>query len=123
MFRWTGLIRLVLAALVLLSGVAGATEREIVDNVVHVRNSDQPRDGVTTLQMEELWRIGDDDDEILGLIPRICADTAGNIYVLDSQLCQVSVYSPKGDLLRTLFKEGDGPGEIRQPRDLMAAVL
>jgi len=96
-----------------------ATEEVNVDGVLHVRNGTQPTGGVESLRLEELWRVGgEDDDVIFGLIPRAAADAEGNVYVLDSQLCQVSVYSPDGELVRTLFREGEGPGEVRQPRDM-----
>ncbi len=101
--------------------LAGGPVRETIDGVVHVRNGDTPTGGVEVRSMEELWRVGDEDDEdiLFGLIPRVCADDQGNIHVLDSQLNQVLVFSPAGELRRTLFREGDGPGEIRQPRDMM----
>ncbi len=97
------------------------TVRETVDGVVHVRNSAVPADGIETLRLEELWRVGGDDDEeiLFGLIPKAASDEAGNIYILDSQLNHVVVFSPEGDLERTLFREGEGPGEIRQARDMM----
>lgn len=47
------------------------------------------------------------------------ADADGNVYLLDSQLCHVLVVAPDGSLLRTLSGEGDGPGEVRQPRDVV----
>ncbi len=103
------------------STIAGPPIREKVDGVMHVRNQATPTGGVETLQMREMWRVGDDDDGdiLFGLIPRASADGQGNVYVLDSQLNHVLVFSPTGELLRTLFREGEGPGEIRQPRDMM----
>jgi hypothetical protein len=35
--------------------------------------------------------------------------------MLDGQLCQVQVYSEDGEYLDTIMREGDGPGEIRNP--------
>ena len=43
----------------------------------------------------------------------------GLVYVMDAQLCQVFVYDDEGTLVNTLFRQGDGPGEIRQPRDMV----
>ena len=40
-------------------------------------------------------------------------DDDGNIYLLDSQLSEVKVFSPDGEPLKTLSREGDGPGEFR----------
>jgi len=96
-----------------------AAEATIIDGVPHVLNSDQPRDGQRTLKLQEAWRVGGDDDEaFFGLIPRVDTDAEGNVYVLDSQLSTVSVYDRDGDLLRTLFREGEGPGEVIGPRDM-----
>ena len=82
-------------------------------------NGPEPRDGNVTWSLEETWRAGGEDDEVFfGLISRVCAGPRGNIHVLDSQLSTVHVYSPGGEHLRTLFREGDGPGEIRRGRDL-----
>jgi len=107
--------------LTLVSPLAAAPVRETIDGVVHVKNPAQASGGVQTLQMQEQWRVGDEDDEdiILGLIPRVSSDADGNVFVLDSQLNHVLVLSPEGDLIRTLFREGDGPGETRQPKDMM----
>lgn len=95
--------------------------RESLDGVLNVRNGARPSGGIEALQMEEQWTVfGEDDGDILfGLIPRACSDAGGNVYVLDSQLNQVLKFSPSGKLVATLFREGEGPGEIREPRDMM----
>lgn len=71
-----------------------------------------------TLTARELWRAGGDDDtRIFGVITRVIEDSTGKIYFLDSQLSEVQVYSPAGEFLGTLSREGDGPGEVRRPTD------
>ncbi len=65
---------------------------------------------------KELWRIGgdtDDEDEFFGVISQLLTDAKGNVYLLDSQLNQVKVFSPAGEFLRTIGREGEGPGEFR----------
>jgi len=102
---------------VILTMVAGPA---VGDEVRRVHNGAMPRDGVQTVVLEELWRAGNEGDDIFfGRVPRVDTDHQGNIYILDSQLCQVHVYSPAGDLLRTVFHEGDGPGEARDARDML----
>jgi len=87
--------------------------------VFHVRNGAAPRGGVESLQLKELWRAGGEDDEIFfGLITKIDVDAAGNVYVLDAQLSTVQVYGPDGTHLRSIFREGEGPGEITSARDM-----
>lgn len=92
----------------------------VVDGVVHVRNGGEALEGVKTLRLEEQWRAGGEASEILfGSVGRIVADAAGNVYVLDRQMSQVQVFGPDGRHLRTLSREGDGPGEVRRPSDLL----
>jgi len=106
---------LLLVAVLLLS--AGSV---VGSEVLHVHNGAMPRDGVRTQVLKELWRVGNEADGVFfGRVPRVDTDRQGNVYVLDSQLCQVHVYSPAGEHLRTLFREGDGPGEARGPRDML----
>jgi sugar lactone lactonase YvrE len=106
------LLALVLASAACLPAIAG--------DVPRITSPAQPRDGATVLELEEVWRAGDpDDDQIFGMITQVRQDRDGSIYVMDAQLSQVHVYSPGGEHLRTLFGEGEGPGEIRGPRDLV----
>jgi len=73
-----------------------------------------------TLSLEEIWRVGGESDELLfGTVTETTCDRDGNVYLLDSQLCHVVVISPRGEHLRTLSREGEGPGEVRQPRDVI----
>ncbi|MDE2762510.1 MAG: hypothetical protein OXQ94_01500 [Gemmatimonadota bacterium] len=39
-------------------------------------------------------------------------DAAGNLYVLDAQAGQVVVIDPRGELVRTMGRKGEGPGEF-----------
>jgi len=113
---------LLLICLVLLAqtALAGAPVHETIDGVPHVKNGNTPTQGVQPLHMNELWRVGGEDDEdvIFGLTPKVCTDDEGQVYVLDTQQSQVLVFTPDGELSRTLFREGEGPGEIRQPWDM-----
>ncbi len=114
--------RIIAAAVLALAATAVlAGDVEIIDGVEHVRNAATPEHGVVNMELRELWRVGgaDDEENFFGLITQVESDAEGNILVLDGQLCQVQVYSPDGELLRTLFREGDGPGEVRQPRDMI----
>lgn len=90
---------------------------------VRIDNPAQPRDGVTTARLTERWRTGGEDDEVFfGNVASIQLDNAGDFLLLDSQLSQVHVFSPEGDLLRTICGEGDGPGEARRPGDMLVAA-
>ena len=50
---------------------------------------------------------------------RMGFDAAGNLYVLDPGAFQVTVIGPGGDLVMTAGREGGGPGEFRNPTDLV----
>jgi hypothetical protein len=84
------------------------------DGVLHVVNSKDGSEKPVTLEPEEMWRIGgEDEEEIFGVITDIIADDEGNFYLLDAQLSEIKVYSGDGEYLRTIGREGEGPGEFR----------
>lgn len=102
----------------------GASNRqaaeEVRDGVTHVLNAAEPAEPPRFVDLKELWRIGGDDDEefLFGVLSQITLDGEGNIYLLDAQLSQVVVFSPDGEYLRTIGREGEGPGEFRRPSDM-----
>lgn len=83
-----------------------------------VRSPETPLESVT-IAPEELWRRGDEDDDLFfGMPMQILADDEGNIYVLDAQVSEIIVFSPEGEHLRTIGGEGEGPGEFRGAGDM-----
>jgi len=91
--------------------------------VVHAEQlvpNTSPAQPPLTLELEELWRAGGDDEDIMiGLPVEAVADDDGRVYLADQQLCQVFVFGPDGTLEGTLSREGEGPGEVRGPIDLV----
>jgi hypothetical protein len=76
----------------------------------------QPQMPPRTVLLEEIWRVGGEDSEfIFGMVIGSVADADGNVYLLDHQLCQVEVFAPDGVHVRTLSRQGEGPGEVRAP--------
>lgn len=73
----------------------------------------EPAKGTVTLGVQEIWRVGGDDEVGFGLIGDVTTGSDGNIYVLDSQLSVVRVFSPAGTELPAIGREGEGPGEFR----------
>jgi len=95
-------------------GVADAAD------VPRTIDDDGPAQGVQPLALRELWRVGgEDEDVIFGRITDLQMHPDGSLYVLDNQLCQVVVISADGEHLRDISREGDGPGELRQPMGLV----
>jgi len=120
--KTTGFVILCLISMIMLtSNPIRAGEEVMVDGILHVKNGADPSGGEETLQLEELWSIGGEDDEeiILGIVVQALSDEEGNIYLLDLQLSQVFVLSPDGELINTLSREGEGPGESRRPSDML----
>ena len=116
-------LRFVFLALLALPSLAlgqWAGEERDVDGVVHVHNPAEPMLPPVTVQLEELFRLGGwDGEEFFGVIGDVMVDEqAGEIYVLDAQLSEIQVYDLSGAYLRTIGREGEGPGEFRRPADI-----
>ena len=75
------------------------------------------------IALTKLWEVGADADSevIFGVISGIDVDTSGNVYVVDRQLTMVSRFSPEGEYLGPLGREGDGPGEYRRIGNIFAS--
>jgi len=107
-----GVVALILA---LLRGKAEEDVRKAAP--ARVANGPTPAHGLQTMQLEEMWRVGgaDDEENFFGLVTWAEAGADGLVYVLDTQLCQVNVYDREGNLVQTLFRQGEGPGEVQRP--------
>lgn len=91
---------------------------ETVKGVKFVKNPASPMQGPTAVEMEQLWELGgetDDEDQFFGVISDIHIDNEGNVYLLDSQLSEVKIFTGDGEFVRTIGREGEGPGEFRRP--------
>lgn len=112
-------LRLAGLAFALLAVWPAAAETVTIDGVPHIRNSAEPSEGRQEIRLVEEWRAGGEEGELIfGALGRALSDEEGNVYLMDAQLCEVSVFSPSGELLRVLGGLGDGPGEIRGLGDI-----
>lgn len=109
-----------LATLAFASSVAGAADwkgkNETREGVPYVANPAEPMEKDAKATAQELWRIGgetEDENEFFGVITQLLTDANGNIYLLDAQLNQVKVFSASGKFVRSIGREGEGPGEFR----------
>ncbi len=115
-----GAVAVVLLAALAPAVAAAAPATRVVDGVPHVLNGAQPAGGVEHVKLEELWRAGaGESDELFGLISQVLLDAQGNVYLLDTQLSHAVVYSPQGKQLRVIGREGEGPGEVNRPLDIL----
>ena len=55
------------------------------------------------------------DEYLFGQVAAIAAAPDGTVYVLDRQGPSLRAYGPDGRYLRTLGRQGEGPGELKQP--------
>ena len=110
------------AVLTVMAWFPGVARGEIDrDNVLQVRNPLEAP-SARTLTLEKLWKIGgysESDEELFGVIVDLATDVKGRVYLLDMQLAEVKVFAPDGGYLRTIGREGDGPGEFRSPTGLL----
>lgn len=91
------------------------------ETVEYVRNPAVPAAESACIELEPLWRIesGEGEGQIrLGRIAGIVADDRGNAYVLDQESNNIKVFSKSGELLRTIGRQGQGPGEFRNPASI-----
>ena len=97
-----------------------ADEEVTKDGVLHIMNGTEPSGKGETVEFDEVWRHGgEDDEEFFGMISQCVVGDDGTIYLLDTRMSEVPVYSPDGERLNTLSREGDGPGEVRSPFGLL----
>ncbi|MBU2502156.1 6-bladed beta-propeller [bacterium] len=89
------------------------------DGTTIVGNPEVPAEGAAVLDLRELWRLGEDDEEVFfGVIAQMLHDDEGNIYLLDGQLSEIQVFDAAGEYLRTIGRRGEGPGEFMNAADM-----
>jgi hypothetical protein len=98
-------------------------EAEIVDGVRTIRNPEAPREGTFAFDLVEDLVIGQEDDEdyFFPESVRIDVDGQGRIFVCDTGNRRVQVYGKDGHYLRTLGRQGQGPGEYAFPSNVLLA--
>lgn len=73
------------------------------------------------LALEETLRLTEGEDFYIGEIYDVAVREDGRIYVADGQAGHVKVFAADGTLLRTIGRQGEGPGEFRYPSRLELA--
>jgi hypothetical protein len=87
------------------------------DGVRVVINPAEPIYGQIKLDLGEELRIGKEGDEQTQFfrIMDVGVDPSGRIYVVDARNFRVQVFDPSGKYLRTIGRQGQGPGEFEMP--------
>ena len=82
----------------------------------------QAQDRPLTADFPEVYRVGGLDAEPWAQFTRsgpMGFDESGNLYILDRAAFQVIVVDRNWELVRTVGRQGEGPGEFQRPRDLV----
>lgn len=85
------------------------------NSISTIENPGDPIEPLRMIHCEELWRVGGDDevaDAPLGFITDIEIDREGQMYLLDSSFSCIHIFDPTGHWLRSIGRQGDGPGEF-----------
>lgn len=93
---------------------------EIVDGIKVVTNPGEPKFGVFAFELEENLAIGDvnNEDYFFPSSVVLNVDDEGNLYVCDGGNRRVQKYDRSGTYVRTIGRQGQGPGEYRYPSRL-----
>jgi hypothetical protein len=119
---YTAILSILLTCTLAAGAAAEWKGKEVTrDGVLYIKNTETPVT-ITRIEPKPLWERGGEDDDILfGLPSQIVHDADGNIYILDGQLSEIQVFSPSGEYLRTVGREGEGPGEFQAVSDMYLA--
>jgi hypothetical protein len=111
---------LIVISLLLLSNLCSKessypVRTEIVDGVKVITNPEYPRDGQDRYRLEEELSIGEeevDENYMFNQPQSVRVSEGGSIYVLDARDICIKVYDRQGKYLRTIGRQGQGPGEF-----------
>jgi len=93
------------------------------DTVVVRTTSGSTGDSVITLlPVFQIGELEGPDEYLFGKIEGLAVDSAGAVYIADTQVPAVRKYGPDGRYLMTLGREGSGPGEYRKGADALAIL-
>ena len=96
-----------------------ATAPAAAQDIIELPGEDSP----LAADFEEVFRVGSIDGpdwQQFGVIFDVAFDGAGNLYLLDFQAHRVIVVDQGGNLVRTIGRYGEGPGEFGFPGHLAA---
>ena len=114
---WAAILSLILVLFPTACKKSGKWKGQIteVNGVAVVVNPKRPLYEEPVLILDEELRIGEQESRpeyIFAGISSIALDNSENIYVADNKEFHIKVFSPEGDYLRTISRQGQGPGEI-----------
>ncbi|TFG52210.1 MAG: 6-bladed beta-propeller, partial [Candidatus Aminicenantes bacterium] len=84
------------------------------DGVKVVKNPSEPLYGEFAFDLKEEIRLGGDPEKEASYFPKsasLTVDAAGNLYVTDRGNRRVQMFDKDGAFVRTIGRQGQGPGE------------
>lgn len=81
-------------------------------NLEHVTIHASDTESENGIEFEKEAKFGDTKNVHLGRFTDVATDSDGNVYIADSDQSNIKVFKPNGDFLKTLGREGKGPGEF-----------
>lgn len=101
-------------AVPLLAAALLSVDAAAQDRIVRLPERDRPLTG-TPAQVFAIGRADGAAHETFGIVAGVAFDASDNLYVLDRQGAHVLVYDRTGRHVRTIGKQGQGPGELMVP--------
>ncbi|WP_176719418.1 6-bladed beta-propeller [Rhodohalobacter halophilus] len=87
-----------------------------IENLTVYSEDEAPR---FQISLQEVARIDDSDDLILGRISGIQTDKNDRIFISDDSEKRINVYTPDGEFIQSIGRSGQGPGEFETVHNLM----
>lgn len=91
---------------------------KVIDGVPHIMNPDKGMQPQLKISFKKELEIGleeGDENYVFEQIIAADVDGEGRIYILDFSACNLRIFSPEGQYIRTIGRKGQGPGEFTYP--------
>jgi hypothetical protein len=86
--------------------------------LAEIQNPDKPLRGSWDFSPTKVWEISKAGMDVFGEPDRIRVSEDGSVYISDSENGVNYIFNNTGKFINVFGKKGQGPGEIRQQRDL-----
>lgn len=86
--------------------------------LAEVKNADKPLRGEWDFNPVKEWEIFRVGDDVFGEPDRIRVSDSGMVYISDPKNGTNYIFNQAGEFIKAFGKKGQGPGEVRQQRDL-----
>jgi len=95
---------------------------EVVDGITIVRNPKEPiyEDAVFSIEKDmAIGKIKGEEEFVIQDIYHFAVDDEENIYISDRKAGHILVFDKKGDHVKTIGRQGRGPGELLLPVEVL----